>query len=228
MEGEVEAHRLDAIASKNRIITLPNGFAKYHLGCGPTIIPGYLNIDYIASLEHDRIYENFQEVERGYFYNYDLRQGLPGRDNSLEIIYHCHFLEHLSYIDAINLLRRSRFLLSPGGTMRLLVPDLEIWVNKYHDNDISFFDAYRRQILGGDATLYNTKGSVFMGMLHNHGHQCGYDFETISWILKKVGFVDIRRTLFQESVISEIKTIEPYTPLRGMESLCIECRKGAH
>ncbi len=198
---------------------------RYHLGSGGHFVPGYLNIDLIHDIEPDRVYSDFSGVAGAYFYNYDLSRGLPAADNSLDIIYHCHFLEHLSYPHAIELLRQARFRLKPGGVMRLLVPDLELWITNYQTNNTAFFDAYRRQILGDNAALYKTKASVFMGMLHNFGHQCGYDFETIDWLLKDSGFVNIRRTLFQESGIPDISTIEPYSPLRGMESLCVECQK---
>jgi hypothetical protein len=115
--------------------------------------------------------------------------------------------------------------LKPGGIMRLLVPDVELWINNYHNNDTAFFDAYRRQILADNIRLYKTKGAVLMGMLHLWGHRWGYDFETLDWLLSDTGFTNIRRTLFQESRISDICRVEPYSPLRGMESLCVECQK---
>ena len=64
-----------------------------------------------------------------------------------------------------------------------------------------------------------------MGMLHNHGHKYGYDFKTLKWVLEYAGFKDVRQTLFQESDLAEIKEMEPYDPLRTMESLCVECYK---
>ena len=201
--------------------------SRYHLGCGGHFIPGYLNIDCSIAAEPDRVYPDFNGVSGAYFYNYDLSQGLPGADNSLDVIYHCHFLEHLSYANAIKLLRQARFRLKPGGIMRVLVPDLELWINNYGTDNTAFFDAYRRQALADDVKQYKTKGSIFMGMLHNFGHQCGYDWETLSWLLEDIGFTAIRRTLFQESEIAEMWLVEPYSPLRGMESLCIECRKPA-
>jgi hypothetical protein len=72
-------------------------FKKYHLGCGGVFIPGFLNIDSNNDLQIGRIYTNHQGIEGAYFLNYDLRSGVPGEDNTLELIYHCHFLEHLAY-----------------------------------------------------------------------------------------------------------------------------------
>ena len=64
-----------------------------------------------------------------------------------------------------------------------------------------------------------------MGMLHNHEHKCGYDWETLRWVLERVGFKRIRKVLFQESDLPDISTIEPYSPLRSLESICVECYK---
>ena len=202
-----------------------NRFHKYHLGCGRVMIRGFLNIDLNSELLPNRIYNNYQGVIGADFFNYDLRKGLPGKDGTLEIIYHCHFLEHLTYTKAIELLQDSYLRLKSGGIMRIVVPDLELWIRNYTCNNISFFDAYRRQVLQDDFNLYGTNAAVFMGMLHNHGHRWGYDYATLHWLLEKNGFRKIRRLLFQESNISEINEMEPYSPLRGMESLCIECTK---
>jgi hypothetical protein len=199
------------------------GLTKYHLGCGSVIVAGYLNIDYRGELVLGALCSDFEGKCGAFFLNHNLADGIPGRDRSLDVIYHCHFLEHLPYLAGIRLLRQARNRLKPGAIMRLLVPDLALWIEHYQCNNVAFFEAYRRSILDENKLIYNTKGSIFMGMLHNHGHQCGYDFETIKWILEFVGFTEVRQTLFQESAIPEIASLEPYSPLRGMESLCVEC-----
>lgn len=201
------------------------GFTKYHLGCGPVLVPGYLNIDRFANLEPGRLYQQAQGAEIVHVLNHDLAQGIPGRDGSLEVIYLCHFLEHLPYPAALGLLRQAHARLKPGGRLRVLVPDLELWIDRYHKNDTSFFDAYRRQILGDDRAAYPTRATIFMAMLTGFGHQWAYDYKTLYGILRGIGFAEIRKTLFQESALPEIRAIEPYTPLRGMESLCVECVK---
>jgi hypothetical protein len=49
-------------------------------------------------------------------------------------------------------------------------------------------------------------------MLYGWGHKCCYDFETVDWILKGIGFRNIRRMLYQDSSLPEIGIMEPYTP----------------
>ena len=64
-----------------------------------------------------------------------------------------------------------------------------------------------------------------MGMLHNHGHKMGYDFTTLTNILERAGFHRIRRTMVQDSDLTDIVEVEPYFPLKALESLCVECYK---
>jgi hypothetical protein len=64
-----------------------------------------------------------------------------------------------------------------------------------------------------------------MGMLHNHGHKMGWDFETLSHVLVKAGFHRLRRTMVQDSDLADIAVVEPYFPLKALESLCVECYK---
>jgi hypothetical protein len=108
--------------------------------------------------------------------------------------------------------------------MRVLVPDLELWINAYYQNNKFFFEQYKKY--GGiDPTIYSTKGSIFMGMLHNHEHKCGYDYESLEWMLEHTGFSDINKTLYGDSIIEDILIIEPLDPIKIMESLCVECIK---
>ena len=185
---------------------------KLNLGCGGNLLDGYLNIGFEDGRPNSQIY-----------LNHDLSKGFPATIDSVEVIYNCHFLEHLEYKDAIEFLRNSFRVMKRGAIMRILVPDLELWCKKYLKKDRSFLDSYRNAYLQQD--LYPTDASIFMGMLHNHGHKMGWDYETLSYWLHWAGFKNIRRTKYRESDIEEIFTLEPSNPGRELESLCIECYK---
>jgi predicted SAM-dependent methyltransferase len=201
-------------------------FKKFHLGCGTIFIKNYLNIGFWRQLQNDVLYANPNGVEGTYMLNHDLVQGIPCSDGSLEVIYHSHMLEHLSYKDGMVFVENCFKALQPGGIMRVLVPDLELWIKNYVQGNTFFFDEYRKA-LAPEAHLYPTNGSVFMGMLHNHEHKCGYDFDTLKWVLEKAGFGRVRRTLVQDSDLPDIVEVEPYVALKAMESLCVECYKPA-
>lgn len=201
-------------------------FKKFHLGCGTIFIKNYLNIGYWNHLQDDVLYGNPNGVEGTVMLNHDLVRGIPCSDGSLEVIYHSHLLEHLSYKDGMVFIENCFKALQPGGIMRVLVPDLELWVNNYVQGNTFFFDEYRKA-LAPEEHLYPTKGAVFMGMLHNHEHKCGYDFETLKWVLERAGFERVRRTLVQSSDLPDIVEVEPYVPVKAMETLCVECYKPA-
>jgi predicted SAM-dependent methyltransferase len=207
------------------LIDLSPQYKKFHLGCGTIFIKDYLNIGLWEHLPKDTLYANPNGVEGSVLYNHDLVEGIPAADNSLDVVYHSHMLEHLSYAEGIEFIAACYRVLKPGGILRVLVPDLELWINNYVQNNTFFFDEYRRGGLNDDKALYPTKGSVFMGMLHNHGHKCGYDFDTLKSVLERAGFGRIRRTMVQDSDLADIATVEPYFPLKALETLCVECYK---
>lgn len=202
-----------------------DSFKKFHLGCGIIFLKNYLNIGFWTNLEQNKLYQNPNGVQGTVLLNFDLTHGIPASDNSLDVVYHAHMLEHLTNAEGIQFLKECNRVLKPGSTMRLLVPDLSLFSKKYIEGDDFFFDSYRKEVLSDDKLLYPTRGAVFMGMLHNHGHKMGYDYETLKHILNQTGFADIRKTMFQESSLSDIQEIEPYAPLRAAESLCVECIK---
>ena len=203
---------------------LSNVFKKYNLGCGTKLYNDFLNVGYWSQFDSGVVYKDLAGTTNTYMFNHDLRNGVPADSNSLDLVYHSHMLEHLSYQDGIQFIRECFRVLKPGGTMRILVPDLELWINAYKNNNTFFFDQYRRS--GGiDPDIYVTKAAVFMGMLHNHEHKCGYDFESLKWLLEFIGFEEIIRTLYASGTVDNLEELEPMDPLKIMESLCIECKK---
>ncbi|MSU78870.1 MAG: methyltransferase domain-containing protein [Gemmataceae bacterium] len=62
---------------------------------------------------------------------WDVHQPLPFADGSFDTVYHSHLLEHLPADCALGFLRECRRVLTPGGIMRIAVPDLEAIVQLY-------------------------------------------------------------------------------------------------
>jgi predicted SAM-dependent methyltransferase len=75
---------------------------KVNLGCGKTLIKGFLNIDFYPHLEHGHL-KVVDEKSQTRFLNWDLTKGLPLKDSSVEVAYHNHFLEHVPYGDGISI-----------------------------------------------------------------------------------------------------------------------------
>src|SRR5438445_2136934 len=82
-----------------------------NLGCGSRYHARWINID-IVPAGPDVI-------------AHDLRQGIPLPDNSCDVVYHSHVLEHLRRAEAKYLLCECYRVLKPGGILRAAIPDLE-------------------------------------------------------------------------------------------------------
>jgi len=100
-----------------------------NLGCGRRYHQQWSNVDFHATgpgvIAHD------------------LTRRLPFSDNSYDVVYHSHVLEHFSKRGAPEFLKECYRVLSPGGIMRVVVPDLEQIARVY----LSIVEAAKR----GDA-----------------------------------------------------------------------------
>ena len=209
---------------------LSQKFMNYHLGFGPIIIDGFLNIDGDFASTHARWKEEVVYVIDGrpmaHFLRYDLRKGIPALPGSLDVVYHSHLFEHLSDDEGMAFLEDCHRVLAPGGLMRLAVPDFGLWCTNYVTGKDAFFDWYRRTYLDDDRKRYATRGAVFAAMLFKWGHQMAYDFDALSARLTAARFVDITRCEWGASPsLSLIPVVEAPSDDRRLESVVVECRK---
>ncbi len=150
-----------------------------NLGCGPYPIEGFVNLDY--------------HWQPGIDICWDLNQPLPLDDASVRGVFTEHCLEHIPFGACQNALRECRRGLLPGGTLRIVVPDAELYL-----------DLYQRAKRGENVEFpYQTANEVtplicVNRIFRNHGHLFAYDEQTLSGMLRDAGFVDVRRTGFRE------------------------------
>jgi predicted SAM-dependent methyltransferase len=89
-----------------------------NVGCGDYYDPRWTNID---------IYSPSPLVIK-----HDITKGLPFPDNSFDVVYHSHILEHLSRGTATDLIRECYRVLTPEkGILRVVIPDLEFSCTLY-------------------------------------------------------------------------------------------------
>jgi predicted SAM-dependent methyltransferase len=82
-----------------------------NLGCGGRFHPDWENLDFSPIAPSVRAH--------------DLRKGIPFPDESFDVVYHSHVLEHFPKGDAPVFLRECHRVLKQGGVIRVAVPDLE-------------------------------------------------------------------------------------------------------
>lgn len=137
---------------------------RLHLGCGDRIIPGFLHLD-IRPLPHVDIVTPLEEL--GMFAN-----------DSAELIYASHVLEHFPRHRTATVLAEWHRVLRPGGVLRLAVPDfeklIEVYLNTGRDLDAVLGPLVGRQ---------------------NHPHNFHYmlfDRKKLTALLAAAGFVEVR------------------------------------
>jgi predicted SAM-dependent methyltransferase len=97
-----------------------------NLGCGPHFHRSWTNYD---------LHPNDPAVKHADFLN-----GVPLADESAQVVYHSHVLEHLPLDSAKRFLRECRRILIRGGIVRIVVPDFEQSARDY----IAILDRRRR------------------------------------------------------------------------------------
>ncbi len=159
---------------------------KLNLGCGFTIKPGWVNVDFNPKCE----------------LSLDLREKLPLDDNSCEMIYSEHFFEHLGYPDETGfLLKESLRVLKPGGTFSVGVPDTEWPLLAYGDSQkYDYFDYAKKLFHPWCDTKLQHINEHFR---QNGEHKYAWDFETMESVLQKLGYVNIKRRNFNPELDSE-------------------------
>src|SRR6185503_15906525 len=97
-----------------------------------------------------------------------------------------------------------RRVLTPGGIVRIVVPDIEQCLRAYADGNDSFFAERRRQwrlpenLTNLESFLAYAGAGPDPEALFDH-HKFGYDFTTLARALERAGFRDVRRCSYQGS-----------------------------
>ncbi len=135
-----------------------------NLGCGSRHRPGWLNID---------SWSGSPSIQR-----HDLSRGIPLAEESADVVYHSHVLEHFDRAGAAGFLRECFRVLKKGGIIRVVVPDLEKiarlylkaldeslrgseeWQHHYEWLMLEMYDQVVRESPGGGITNYFRGSSI--------------------------------------------------------------------
>lgn len=124
-DPDTEIKRLTVLSSLDKEL-------KLHFGCGPRILKGWINIDLVYEPYHnymqyytDKYYP--EEIRGGQndFYAIDItKTGVPLPDESVDVIFHEDFIEHLNQKDTVIFLAETLRVLKKGGVHRVNTPNL--------------------------------------------------------------------------------------------------------
>lgn len=106
----------------------------YNIGAGSFRHPAWTNVDHTS--EWYRVVQ-----EKGIDIDWDLLSltPLPVQDNSAEIVYSSHTIEHIINEAAQNMFNESHRILRKGGVFRVTTPNIDLDFRAYKENDRHFF-----------------------------------------------------------------------------------------
>lgn len=189
---------------------------KLHLGSGGHQLDGWLNSD-ILDLKAGMIF-------------LDVRDRFPMGDNTFDLLYSEHLVEHLAYEDSVHYFTEAFRVLKPGGTCRTSTPDLSFLINLMQEDS----EENRAYTEWAFRTYWpGKKPSRALAVNHyfrSWGHQCLYDYSLLKETYQAVGFREVRGVSVGESQIPELRGIEKHGDVIGerwnrKESLVVEGTK---
>ena len=209
-----------------------DGRAALNLGCGTRMHRSWNNLDfspYIRLAQHPGLakvlktigfiseerYQRLGQVDPQAIY-WDLLRGIPFADDTFDLVYQAHLLEHFDRQAAPEVLKECWRVLKKGGVLRVVVPDLEILVNRYIESvnllkaqkdEAAFkshaqaiYDLFEQMVRGERAGTSQQRQVVrflenlIRGDAARSGevHRWMYDAFSLERLLAQVGFKDIR------------------------------------
>jgi predicted SAM-dependent methyltransferase len=157
-------------------------------------------------------------------YGADLRYPLLIDDAVFDGIFTEHTLEHLNYKEVARILSECQRTLKPGGIIRIIVPDLSLFVENYASDNRSWFQDWEREVLKPRGRSMISPMEAFSFETQEHGHRSAWDFETMKVFLTRAGFTGICKCTFGKG--SDARLLQDKDAVdRTMISLYVEARK---
>ena len=144
---------------------------KVHLGSGPNLMPGWVNVDYNADFQPQLVA--------------DLTEPFPFDSDTVDYIHSEGCLCQFDFATGQHFLRECLRILKPAGVMRLLTPDLTRLLCQYLDSPRELLELWHREVpieLG-----IATAGAVVNVGIRDL-HRFMYDAQTLERALEEIGF----------------------------------------
>jgi len=192
---------------------------RLHLGCGEQALDGWLNADLVVSIPG--------------VVQIDARRRLPFADDSFDLVFSEHLIEHFTYEEGERLLAELLRVLAPGGVVRLATPDMCFLVDLYGPEKTPlqrrYLDWAVRHAGLGDP-VDRREVAVINNFFHAWGHRFVYDFVTLAALVRRVGFVRVEKCVVGESRIATLRGLESHgrvipEEFNRLETFVLEAQK---
>jgi len=150
---------------------------KLHLGCWHRFIPGFIHVDLcdMPHIDYKTTADKLPMIE----------------DGAAELVYASHIFEYFDRVEAENVLAEWRRVLTPGGTLRMAVPDFDALLEVYR------LSGELQRVLG---PLYGRMPIETVDGARTLYHKTVYNFDSLKTLLEANGFADVRRYDWQQTI----------------------------
>lgn len=146
---------------------------------------------------------------------------IPLPNESLEVVYSSHVLEHLDLSEAERFLAEIHRVLRPGGVIRLGLPDLRRRAEKYMaDGDA---DGFMESLNMRESSVRSLGAKLRLLILGDREHRWMYDGRSLIRLLERSRFVDAREIAPGETMIPDPEPLNLHE--RAEESVYVEARR---
>ncbi|NBD33267.1 MAG: methyltransferase domain-containing protein [Cyanobacteria bacterium] len=194
---------------------------KLQLGAGPNCLEGWLNTD-------------LWPIHDGVLF-FDATKPFPLEDNTFDYIISENQIEHLSYYDALFMLRECYRILKPNGKIRIATPNLEVLAGLYkngsdQNKQSKSQQKYIKAVIDNwwkEVNVYSPC-FVFNISFYRFGHKFIYDTKILQYSLEKSGFLNVTRQILGESNEPVFQNIELHIKDEYVkfDALVLEASKG--
>jgi SAM-dependent methyltransferase len=181
---------------------------RLNIGCGHNVIPGWLNVD----LEGGRHGTTCM----------DATKRLPFPDDSFDAILCEHLIEHIPEADGQRMIRECLRILKPGGSIRLITPDLEALarlciepMDEARARYLAFVSEFRQEPGLTPADALNV-------IFYNYGHRYIYSIAKLRRTLAAAGFTSISEGRGGSSADPRFQDVEGHPGFMGQANAAFE------
>ena len=135
---------------------------------------------------------------------WDLKNGIPLQDNSVDLIYSSHLLEHIPFKELILFLKECRRVLKNNGVFSVCVPNAGNYLNAYFKGDTFEIDYYSPAIIETGSKIDQIN---YIAYMDGH-HKYLFDEENLINTLLTAGFKYAQLRNFDSNLDSKVRDCE--------------------
>ena len=176
---------------------------RINFGCGKSPTQGWINLDNSYALKLKNFYplvtllkilnlisrsqlRNIEFNRRTNIVFADATKKFNFDNNSVDVIYTSHMLEHLSKNSANHFIKECNRVLKKGGILRIVVPDIKKIVDDYLLNEDA--DDFLERTLLVAPSIESLKSKILFFLVGYRHHQWMYDSKSLQKLLLNNGF----------------------------------------